>query len=407
MRPQAATPRKTCGIHDICQTCRFINGDYQESLQTKYNEGLELLKEADLLAGTQLTRPQASPRPLEYRTHAKLAVRPYQKSANYQVTRQNRRFAIGLFQPQSHEIVDISHCPLHRHSINRLLRDLKAELESSPLTPYDEESGQGDLRYLAIRASHLTEELMLTFIVTNERPRLDLKGLAMRLRQKGHQLNSVYMNVNTENTNVIFGQQSKRLLGSDRLREQLCDLSFEIGPTSFFQVNPWQAATIYRRIEQIAGLESSQGVAWDLYCGIGQISMLLSQSGYRTLGIEENSQATRDAQRNAVRNELAQQTSFMAGRVEQVIDQIPAWAEYPKIIVVNPSRKGLAPGIRERLADRLRQNDELRLLYLSCEVTTLKRDLAELKNSGRHIRQLEAFDMFPFTDKMEWLAVIH
>lgn len=403
--PQKSPSNKPCRIADICQTCRFINRDYQESLETKYQEGLRQLNAANLLQDTQLTRPQASPRPLEYRTHAKLAVRPYHQCVNADKT-SNRRFAIGLFKPESHQVVDISHCPLHRHSINRVLKDLKTELEDSSLQPYDESSQEGDLRYIALRASHITEELMLTYIVTSDRCRVELKGIAMRLRQKGHQLSSVYMNTNDESTNVIFGSQNKRLLGSDRLREELCGLSMEIGPSSFFQVNPWQAELVYRRIEHIAGQESGQGVAWDLYCGIGLISMLLTQTGYRTLGIEENPQATRDAQRNCVRNELPHQPIFIAGRVENLLEDIPAWARQPKLVVVNPSRKGIAPPVRQYLNELLQERSDLRLVYLSCEVSTLARDLNDLKSSGRRLRQLEAYDMFPFTDKMEWLAVI-
>lgn len=397
----------TCPIQKTCQACRFINEPERESLDIKYQEGLKVLEDQGVLTNTQLTRPNPSPRQLEYRTHAKLAVRSYVQCANPEKSGgEGRRFAIGLFRPQSHQVVDISHCPLHRHTINRLVKDLKTELDESTLQPYDEAKLQGDLRYIAIRASHLTEELMVTFVVNHDGVQRDLKFLAMKLRQKGHQLSSVYMNVNNQSTNVIFGSQNKRLLGSDRLREELCGLSFEIGPTSFFQVNPWQAEVIYRRIEQLAGQESGQGVAWDLYCGIGQISMLLTQAGYRTLGIEENPQAIRDAQRNAIRNELTHQPSFLAGRVEDSLSSLPGWAQSPKLIVVNPSRKGIAPEVRRYLAETLRSRQDLRLIYLSCEVTTLARDLTEIIGSGRQVRQLEAYDMFPGTDKMEWLAVI-
>src|SRR5690606_25815970 len=128
---------------------------------------------------------------------------------------------------------------------------------------------------------------------------------------------SAYMNVHDENNNAIFSDESTLLHGSRRLRETICDLTFEISPTSFFQVNPWIAQQAYRRIQQHAG-SGSNGVAWDLYCGVGQISLALSQQGYRVLGIEQNPQATRDAQSNAVLNDLQPQLHFIAGRVEDV-----------------------------------------------------------------------------------------
>lgn len=398
--------KPTCPIKEICGTCQYINGNYEQSLSDKHEKGLSLLREAGLLEGTQITKAVASPRLLEYRTHAKLAVRPLPLHRK-RGPKANDRFGIGLFEPNTHQIVDLDVCPLHRHTINKLVMDLRKELEKSSLNPYDESKHQGDLRYLSIRASHLTEELMVTFVVTNESKRLELKNMAMRLRQQGHHLSSVYMNLNSDQTNAIFGASSKRILGSDRLRENLCKLSFEIGPSSFFQVNPWQAETIYRRIQQIAGNESGQSIAWDMYCGIGLISMLLTQSGYRTIGIEENPQATRDAQRNVVRNELTSQPSFIAGKVEDLLNELPTWAQDPKLIVVNPSRRGIAEPAREELTRILKEKENTKLLYLSCEVKSLARDLQDLKKSGRKIRQIEAFDMFPFTDKVEWLTTIY
>lgn len=395
-----------CKIHSLCRTCTFINDDLGQSLESKTQKGLDILRQKGLMKTTQVVKAKPSPRQLEYRTHAKMAIRPYSLAVRPTSSKASKRFAIGLFQPESHKLVDIERCPLHRESIDRFVKELRVELENSTIQPYDEKLHQGDLRYLAIRASHLTQELMVTFVVRDPSVRLALKALAMKLRQLGHQMSSVYMNVNEQPSNVIFGPQNIRLIGSDRLREELCGLSFEIGPTSFFQVNPWQAEQIYHRIGQLAGQAPGQAVAWDLFCGIGQISLVLSQVGYQVLGIEENPQAIRDAQRNAVRNELDHQPSFMTGRVEQNIDQLPDWAQQPKLIVVNPSRRGLAPEVREFLRDRLAADKELRLIYLSCEVETLARDLEEITSGGRQLRQIEPFDMFPGTEKMEWLAIV-
>ena len=278
-----------CRMAKECGACHYINQDYKGSLQTKYDLSLNHMKDRGLLENVELVAPVVSPRPLHYRTHAKLAVRRSKE--------EGKKFAVGLFKRESHAVVALNNCPLHRKTINWLLRDLLVELENSPIEPYDEKTGEGDLRYIAIRASHLTEELMLTLVMTNDSHKIYLKNMIMTLRNKPHIISSVHININTESTNKIFGSISKRLVGSDRLREELCGLSFQIGPTSFFQVNPWQAENIYRRVEQIAGKSVSGGVAWDLYCGTGQISMLLAQSGFRTLGIEENPQATRDAQK--------------------------------------------------------------------------------------------------------------
>lgn len=398
---KVASPR-VCQIQASCGGCTSINSTYEAGLNRKYQAALERFRENNLLVGTNVLSPKASPRMLGYRAHAKLAVRP---ASEAELAIDGKRFAIGLFQPQSHQLVHIDKCPLHRSSINRLLPDLQEELEASALQPYSEKDHSGDLRYLAIRAAHKTEELMLTFVVMDERFRVELKAMVLRLRQKGHTIVSAHINVNPLETNTIFGPMTKKLAGADGLRESLCGLFFEIGPTSFFQVNPWQAEVIYRRVESLAGSAKEGEVAWDLYCGTGQISLLLAQQGYRTLGIEENPQATDDARANALRNRL-KGPDYIAGRVEDLEGRLPDWSEAPRLIVANPSRRGLAPAARRLIQTGLTQRPESRLIYVSCEAETLVRDLVELTQSGRKLRQLECFDMFPFTEKLEWVAVL-
>ncbi len=397
---------RVCTIKETCGTCRYINGAYEASLNDKYQAVLQKFKDQGLLEGASVIAPVASPRTTGYRTHAKLAVRPAVEAALK--PKGSERFAIGLFQPESHQLVHLEDCPLHRESINRLLPDLQAELEASALQPYSEQTHSGDLRYIAIRASHLTEEVMLTFVTLEETLKVELKAMVLRLRQKGHSLVAAFQNINPNRTNAIFGSLTKKLAGADGLRESLCGLTFEIGPTSFFQVNPWQAASIYRRVEQLAGNRNDGAVAWDLYCGTGQIALLLAQQGYRPLGIEENPQAIRDAESNLLRNGIKSQRppAFIAGRVEDLEGRFPTWSEKPELIVANPSRRGLAPAARDLVLQGLQQSPGSRLIYVSCEGETLLRDLLELSKAGHKLLQLECFDMFPFTEKLEWLAVV-
>jgi len=387
-----------CKIKDSCATCAYINQDYRASLDEKYNQHLEILKATNLFTQARLIGVTSSPMPLSYRTHAKLAVRQSNEENGTQ------RFDIGLFKPKTHQVVNLDECPLHRHTINKLLADLRPALEASSLEPYNEANHSGDLRYIAIRASHLTEELMVTFVVTKD-VSIELKPMVAELKRGGHKIASAYINHHSEGGNAIFGHDSKRIIGADRLRESLCGLEFEIGPTSFFQVNPWQAEIIYRRVAQLAGERVPGYIAWDLYCGTGTLSMILARSGYRVLGIEENPQATRDAQYNVTRNELENQPHFIAGRVEECLANLPGWAETPNIIVANPSRRGMQPEVRKELA-RIMAKSNSQLIYVSCEATTLARDLEDLCQYGAKPRQAEAFDMFPFTDKLEWIVVV-
>ncbi len=386
-----------------CCSCSDMATPYETTLSTKYEQAIAKFESAGLLSDTTVIDVKGSPRIQGYRAHAKLAVRPGPESR----LARGKRFAIGLFQPESHTVVHHAECPLHRNSINAFIPDLHEELEASSLKPYSESSHTGDLRYIAVRAAHLTEEIMVTFVVTEEKHRIELKAMILRLRQKGHIVVSAHININSERTNTIFSQNTKKLVGANGLRESLCGIIFEIGPSSFFQINPWQAEAIYRRVESLAGPASSGDVAWDLYCGTGQISLLLAEHGYRTLGIEENPLAIDDALANASRNQFTDNCpDYRAARVEDLVGALPTWSEKPSVIVANPSRRGLAPAARAMIKEGLENKPEARFLYVSCEADTMIRDLKELTQGGRRLRQLECFDMFPYTDKLEWIAVL-
>jgi 23S rRNA (uracil1939-C5)-methyltransferase len=387
-----------------CGSCVLVNSSYEPALQAKFSKGLRFLESANLLGTARVLGANEAPRRLGYRTLVKVAVRP---KASLSRDPSMDRFAIGLFEPGTHVVMDeAEHCPIHAPALRGLLRDLRRALNESPLQPWSEASGEGDVRYIVARSSHMTNEIMLTVVVRDASAKLNLQRIFSRLKREGHKLASTHMNVHAGAGNAIFGEVTQRLSGNDRLRERLCDLNFEIGPTAFFQVNPWQAAMMYRRVEQLAGLAGPGGVAWDLYCGIGQISMMLARQGFRVFGVEENPAAVEDAQLNARRNALEERTTFLAAKVEDSETAFPAWSRKPEVIVVNPSRRGLHESARAHLAHVLRQNPDTRLIYVSCEVETMARDLAAMRHAGFRLRQVEAFDMFAHTDNLEWLAVM-
>lgn len=388
-----------CKIKDECGSCAYINDDYQECLVKKHKAGLDIIREAGVMGYAKALPPVASPRPKAYRAVTKLAVRKNQ-------SKMGDRFEVGLFAPASHKVIDVTQCPLHVASIGRAYRALKVILEETKLEPWDERTLTGDLKYIVLRAAHLTDELMLTFVVT--RPlKKELRQIVSRLRETEHNIHAAHMNINETTGNAIFSGRTEKISGGDKLREALCGLDFRISPTAFFQVNPWQAENLYRRVESIVGASlSGDDIAWDLYCGMGQIGMLLAKQGYRVLGIEENPKAIEDAKENAKLNGLEDKMEFVVGRVEDVGENLTIEKKAPSVIVVNPSRRGLAEDVRKVLAARLEENPQTTFVYVSCDINTLARDLKDLTATGHKLRQIESFDMFAQTDKLEWLAVL-
>lgn len=391
-------PTAHCDRKQRCGSCRYVNLDYESSLAEKHRSGIKTLEDAGALKDTKILPPQSSPRPFAYRSIFKLATRP---SGN-----PDQRFAIGLFEPGTHQVLDMDQCPLHTQPLRRLLKDLRQELQDSPLQPYDESTKGGQLRYLVARSAHLTGEILLTFVVTEPVKNL-LRPLVIKLQELGHRITSAHMNLNNLPGNAIMGPDTTKIAGAAALRERLMELDFEIGPHSFFQVNPWQAQQLYRRVDQLVGRATPDAVAWDLYSGVGQIALVLGKLGYRVLGVEEISQASTDARANATRNHLGPQVEFIASRVEDLGTTIPTWALNPQVIVANPSRRGIAAEARAALAQLLADRPKARLIYVSCDAETLARDLHDItQKAGLRVRQIEAFDMFPQTDKMEWVAVL-
>ncbi len=362
----AATELAThCAIKSQCGSCVYVNTNYGESLRRKFDVDISILREAGVIDAAQILDPLPSPTPLGYRSYFKLAVRPATPSQKNAAEREGtkRRFAIGLFEPGTHNVsVDLRDCPVHTKPLTNLLKSIEAEIELSAIEPWNETTGDGDLRYIAARAAHLTGEIMLTF-VTIKPKKNELVKLVNRLRRMGHKINSAFMNINSSSGNAIFGHETILLAGSSALRERVCDLDIEISPLAFFQVNPWQANNLYRRVEMHAGRGRGSDTAWDLYTGTGQMALLLARSGYRALGIEEVESATVDAIRNAKRNDLGERANFISARVEDCETLVPEWAKSPKVIVVNPSRRGLHEGARNHLTHVLRAQTCNKFIY--------------------------------------------
>ncbi len=368
---------------------------YLGHLKEKFDMGIALLKSHTSIEGCHVLDFKPSPKLLGYRCSAKVAVRFNPENPV--------DFDMGLFEPGTHKVVNTVSCPTQTASLNRLLTDIQYFIPELGIEPYDEETHSGNLRYVAARVAHRTDEVMLT-LVMREPNMAQARALVTKLKNNNHILKSVYINEHTEPGNAILSQKNIKVSGADFLRESLHNLLFEISPNSFFQVNPWQAAQLYQRVKDLVGELKNTGYAWDLYSGVGQISLFLCQQGYQVLGVEEVEPALASSIRNANLNGLENQFTGICGRVEDLKAQL-AQADQPDIITVNPSRRGLAPEVAGLLKNMFENRRSTQLIYVSCEMETLARDTKILLDSTLRLRQIEAFDMFPHTDKMEWVAV--
>jgi len=403
-------------VQNPCQCCCGTNENYKRALKLKYSKDTSLIKEKIETHRVMLVPPEPSPSNLNYRTTVKLAVRSsdrvtFPRRNPEKSGRPKSRFLIGLFAPGTHDVMPVVNCLVQSKVINRFLEALQEALEKSSITPWSDVTKTGDLRYLVVRSTRLTSELMLTFVVNDLRCKSQFYTIARKLSAE-HGLVSCFLNVNDSLENNIWGSKTVKIMGKQHLRESMCGLSVHVSPRSFLQTNPSLAEKIYRRIELLVDspIEKFSAVAWDLYSGIGQISMMLSRSGYRVVSIEESRSSVDDCKKNIATNAMSNHPiNVINGKVESILSdrsRLKGFEENPSIIVVNPSKSGLLPEVIDHFLNYKGRNLDHKIIYVSCNLASLLRDIKLLKDGGYTLKQLESFDMFPHTNKLEWLAVL-
>lgn len=305
----------------------------------------------------------------------------------------------GFYARGSHRIVDMETCLIqheHNDSVVAVVKSLGRELG---ISAYSEEAGRGLLRHVVVKKAFRTGEMMLV-LVTNGRDIPHLDAWIGSIREQLPDVVSICQNVNTQRTNVIFGNETRVLWGRDVIYDYIGDVQFAISARSFYQVNPAQTEVLYSKTVEYAGLTGNETVI-DAYCGIGTISLFLAQHAAKVYGVEIVPEAIEDARANATLNSMSN-VVFEVGASEDVI---PNWKEKgitADVIVVDPPRKGCDP----KLLDTILAMKPERVVYVSCNPSTLARDLRVLEDGGYKTVEVTPVDMFPHTVHVESVALL-
>ena len=378
-----------CPHYPACHGCPFVSIPYNQQLLKKQHQITAALTDYTSLQHIAVPVPIASSRRFGYRARVKLAVQ-----------RVKGKTVIGLYRPESHQIIDASACPVHPPQINKLVAFLRQAIDQLQIAPYDEVHDTGQLRYLDIRYSFWQRRTLLT-LVTRRMHFPQVRELTRTLGRHFPELVGVVQNINdTPGGNVIWGERFHPLRGRDSLLEQFGHLRLHSPADAFTQVNPFVAQKLYETTLEWAGL-SGREIALDLYCGIGPIALYLASRAKLVIGIDDNARAIRVAKENARRNGY-HNTRFFAGDAARKLKETTFSLSHIDCIVVNPPRKGLNPEAFSALIG----TDAPRLLYVSCEPRTLARDLDQLSQVGYQVVKVQPFDMFPQTDKVETLVLL-
>jgi len=318
--------------------------------------------------------------------------------------REGDRVTLGLHQRNRFErIVDIEQCEIAHPEVSRLLRTIREEANRSGLVSYSPRRHEGFWRYAVIRVSRSTGRLMLV-LMTNDGPRVPLEQMARELPRQVPALASFYWGVTTKISDVARPDRLERMAGEETLEDSVGPVRYRFGPSNFLQPNAALVGQAYETIRKNARLEKGQAL-YDLYSGIGLISISLADGAGQVCGVESEQENVSFAERNAEMNGVTN-TTFLCARVEDVLKGRALFrgGPAPDVIVLDPPRAGLHNEVHLPLL----QARAPRLVYLSCNPASLARDLKILlgRDPGYRIESLQMFDFFPHTPHAEVLATL-
>ncbi|MFS0752649.1 23S rRNA (uracil(1939)-C(5))-methyltransferase RlmD [Oceanobacillus sp. 1P07AA] len=375
----------TCHVH--CGGCQLQHMSYDLQLQMKQDQVHNVMKKVAHLDHVPVHPILGMKEPSYYRNKVQIPV-----------GEKNGEVIVGFYQKRSHRILQNQDtCHIQDEAINEVLPFTRQLMNKYGIQAYDEKSHRGQLRHIMVRVGHHTKDIMIVFVTkTSKFPEKD--RIIKELTEQFPQVKSIVQNVNDQRTNVVLGKKTKVLWGENYIYDKIGDLTFAISPKSFFQVNPVQTKVLYDKALEYANIDKDD-VVIDAYCGIGSISLFLAQKAKKVYGIEVVPEAIEDAKMNAEINAM-DNVEFSVGQAEKVM---PKWKEQgldPDVIVVDPPRKGCDVDFLEAMIAMKPK----RIVYVSCNPSTLARDLRILEDGGFETKQVQPVDMFPSTNHVECVA---
>ena len=371
-----------------CGGCQIQELDYNKQLELKTNEVKQVISRIGKLENVEIHETIGMQSPCRYRYKAQFPIQNINGST-----------AIGFYKKKSHDVIPTDMCVI-QHDINdKIIKIIKTYIQAYNVSIYNETTHTGVLRHLVTKVGFTTNEVMVV-LVANGTNLPHLNELASVLKENILGFKTLVLNVNKAKTNVILGKENKVIYGNGKINDYIGDLVFEISPLSFFQVNPVQTEVLYNKALEYAELKENDTV-FDIYCGIGSISLFLAQKATKVYGIEIVEDAIKDAKINAKLNNL-NNVEFYVGKAEEVVPKMYSEGKTANVVVVDPPRKGCD----EKVLDTIVSMKPDRVVYVSCNPSTLARDLAYLDERGYKCVEIQPVDMFPHTMHVECCAKI-
>lgn len=377
-----------CKTYKRCGGCNLRHIKYQETLKQKQN-AVQSLVDKTLKNKIKVKETVGMENPYYYRNKVQYPVE----------IDKNGKPQIGVFANRSHEIIPIEKCFIQNEKSEEIAKYIFDLWNEKKYTIYSEKTRKGLLRHIVIKTGIKTNQYMCILVV-NGQGFDNEKEFASEIANKYKEITSIIVNSNMKNTNVILGQENRTIYGKGYIEDKLGEYIFKISPLSFYQVNPIQAEKLYNLGIKKANI-TKDDIVFDLYCGIGTISLFMSKYAKKVYGIEIVEEAIKVAKENAEINNV-DNVEFIAGDVEKALSSIIYDRKIiPDIVMVDPPRRGLD----NTSINNILKIKSKRLVYISCNPATLVRDLAKLEEVYE-VKEIIPVDMFPFTSHVEVVAVL-
>ena len=378
-----------CATYKRCGGCDLRHIKYEQTLKMNQNAVQDLVNKT-LKNKIEVKETLGMENPFFYRNKAQ-----YPVGVN-----KDRKPIIGVFANRTHEVIPIKNCLIQNPKSEAIAKFILEFIKEKNISIYNEKTGRGFFRHIVIKVGIKTNEIMCIFVINGKKfPYED--ELVEKLKQNYPEIKTIVKNINMKNTNVILGQENINLYGNGYIEDVLGEYKFKISPLSFYQVNPKQAEKLYNLGIEMAKV-SKEDTVFDLYCGIGTISLFIAKYAKKVYGVEIVEQAIKDAKQNAKINNI-ENAQFIAGDTKIVLeDLIYKKGIIADIVIFDPPRKGLD----NNSINNILKIKPKKIVYISCNPATLIRDLA-LFEKLYEVKTIIPVDMFPFTKHVECVTVIY
>jgi len=378
-----------CSTYKRCGGCNLRHVNYEETLKMKQN-AVQSLVNKTLKNKIKVNETVGMEHPFHYRNKAQ-----YPLGIN-----KNGEPVIGVFANRTHEVIPMEKCLIQNPQSEEIAKYILEFIKQNNISIYNEQTGKGLFRHIVIKVAIKTNQIMCVLVINGKNIPKELE-LVEELKNKFTQIKTIVKNINMKNTNVILGQENINIYGDGYIEDILGEYTFKISPLSFYQVNPIQAEKLYNLGVEMAQISKNDTV-FDLYCGIGTISLFMANYAKEVYGIEIVKEAVDAANENAILNGITN-TEFYAGDVEIVLDDlINNKGIIADIVMFDPPRKGLD----KNSVNNILKIKPKKIVYISCNPATLVRDLAEFEEKYE-VKDIIPVDMFPWTSHVECVTVLY